>query len=161
MLYGQLGITDAVINGTANEETMINYFNRTIEPILTAIVEAMKAKFLTATARAQGQSVIYLRNPFRLVPIADLATLSDKLTRNEILTSNEMRAVLGFRPSKDPKADQLLNKNLPIAYDEPPVNGIALKKPEMPPKSPFPQIPAVPSKLPATQGVNGQNGTGS
>lgn len=154
MLYGQLGITEEVMNGTANEATMINYYNRTIEPILAAITEAMKRSFLTKTARTQGQSIIYIRNPFLLVPVKDLAEIADKFTRNEVLSSNDMRSIIGFRPSKDPKADQLLNKNIPAAYGELPVNGVALQKPKLPPKSPFPQVPAIPS-----EGVSSQNGS--
>lgn len=154
MLYGQLGITEDVLNGVANEAAMVNYYNRSIEPILAAMAEAMKRTFLTKTGRSQGQSILFLNNPFKLITVTDLAELADKLTRNEILSSNEMRALIGYKPSKDPKADQLLNKNLPIAYDELPKNGIALKKPKPPPKSPFPQVPAIP------QGENSQNGTG-
>lgn len=153
MLYSQLGLTDAVMNGTASEDAMLYYYNRTIEPILTAITEAIKRTFLTKTARTQGQSVIYIRDPFSLVPVKDLAEIADKFTRNEILSSNDMRGVIGFRPSKDPKADQLLNKNIPAAYAELPKNGTALGRPQLPPRSPVPQIPAIPS-----QGVN-DNGT--
>jgi putative sterol carrier protein len=155
MLYGQLGITDAVMNGTADEPTMINYYNRTIEPILAAIAGAMIRAFLTKTARTQGQSIIYIRDPFKLVPVKDLAEIADKFTRNEILSSNDMRAIVGFQPSDDPKANKLLNKNIPAAYGELPQNGVALKKPALPPKSPFPQVPAIP------EGVSSQNGTGS
>jgi hypothetical protein len=158
MLYGQLGITEEVMNGTADEATMINYYNRTVEPILAAIAEAMKRTFLTKTARTQGQSIVYIRNPFLLVPVKDLAEIADKFTRNEILSSNDMRSLIGFRPSKDPKADQLLNKNIPAAYGELPKNGVALQKPQLPPKSPFPQVPAIPSVPVNLQGVNGQNG---
>lgn len=155
MLYGQLGITDTVMNGTADEPTMINYYNRTIEPILGAIAGAMIRAFLTKTARSQGQSIIYVRDPFKLVPVKDLAEIADKFTRNEILSSNDMRAIVGFQPSDDPKANVLLNKNIPAAYGELPQNGVALKKPQLPPKSPFPQVPAIP------EGVSSQNGTGS
>jgi len=155
MLYGQLGITEAVMNGTADEPTMINYYNRTIEPILAALAGAMIRAFLTKTARSQGQSIIYIRDPFKLVPVKDLAEIADKFTRNEILSSNDMRAIVGFQPSDDPKANQLLNKNIPAAYGELPQNGVALKKPSLPPKSPFPQVPAIP------EGVSSQNGTGS
>jgi len=155
MLYGQLGITDAVMNGTADEPTMINYYNRTIEPILAALAGAMVRAFLTKTARSQGQSIIYIRDPFKLVPVKDLAEIADKFTRNEILSSNDMRAIVGFQPSDDPKANKLLNKNIPAAYGELPQNGVALKKPSLPPKSPFPQVPAIP------EGVSSQNGTGS
>jgi len=112
-LYSQLGLTPDVMNGTANEQTMLNYNNRTIEPILAAIAGAMKRTFLTKTARSQKQSVEYFRNPFRLVPIGDIAEIADKFTRNEIMSSNEMRAVIGIKPSKDPKADELRNSNMP------------------------------------------------
>jgi len=112
MLYSQLGITDTILNGSANEETMLNYYNRTIEPILTAIVEEMRRKFLTKTARTQQQTIMFFRNPFKLVPISQLAEIADKMTRNEILSSNEIRAIMGYKPSDDPKADKLLNKNL-------------------------------------------------
>lgn len=144
-LYAQLGLSDEIMNGTANETTMINYYNRTIEPILRATAEAMKRTFLTKTARSQGQSIMYIRNPFSLVPVADLAELADKLTRNEILTSNEFRGILGYSPSSDPNANKLLNKNLPVAYQENPVNGVALSRPKLPSKSPVPQVPAIPS----------------
>ena len=118
MLYGQLGITQAILNGSADEKTMLNYYNRTIEPILSAIVEEMKRKFLTPTARAQHQTILYSRDPFKLVPVAELAELGDKLTRNEILTSNELRQIIGFKPSNDPEADVLRNKNLNPSADE-------------------------------------------
>ncbi|HEY2455596.1 MAG TPA: phage portal protein [Scandinavium sp.] len=162
MLYGQLGLTDAVMNGTADEPTMLNYYNRTIEPVLGAITEAMVRTFLTKTARSQGQWILYVRDPFKLVPVKDLAEIADKFTRNEILSSNDMRSVVGFRPSSDPKADQLLNKNIPAAYGELPENGVALGRPKLPPRSPFPQRPAIPSVPPVpteTQGDNSQNGT--
>jgi hypothetical protein len=114
MLYSQLGLTESVFDGTADEKTLLNYYNRTIEPVLGAIAEAMKYIFLTRTARTQGQSIEYYRDPFKLLGIQDLAELADKLTRNEILTSNEFRSLLGFKPSTDPNADKLLNKNLPV-----------------------------------------------
>lgn len=117
MLYGQLGITEAVMNGTADEKTMINYYNRTIDPLLAAISEAMKRTFITKTGRTQGQSIEYYRDPFKLIGISDIAELADKLTRNEIASSNEIRQVIGFKPNKDPKADELRNKNLPIPED--------------------------------------------
>jgi hypothetical protein len=153
MLYGQLGITEEIMNGTADEAAMLNYYNRTVEPILAAITEGIKRTFLTKTARSQYQSILYIRDPFKLVPVADLAEIADKFTRNEVLSSNDMRSIIGFRPSKDPKADQLLNKNLPAAYGELPQNGVALTKPQLPPKTVFPQVPAIP------QGVDSQNGT--
>jgi Phage portal protein len=113
MLYGQLGLTEDVMNGTADEATMINYYNRSVEPILAALTEAMARTFLTKTARSQGQAVIYIRDPFKLVPVKELAEIVDKFTRNEVASSNDMRSVIGWRPSKDPKADKLLNKNIP------------------------------------------------
>jgi hypothetical protein len=112
MLYAQLGLTESIFNGTADEAEMLNYFNRTIEPILAAITEEMKRKFLTKTARTQNQSINYFRDPFRLTPIASLTEAADKFTRNEILSSNEFRAIIGYKPSKDPAADELRNKNI-------------------------------------------------
>lgn len=112
IVYSQLGITQEVLNGTADEKTMLNYNNRTVEPILSAIVNEMKRKFLTKTARSQGQSISYFTNPFKLVPVNDMAEIADKLTRNEIMTSNEIRHVIGMRPSDDPKADELINSNI-------------------------------------------------
>lgn len=111
-LYSQLGITQSVMDGSADEKTMLNYTNRTIEPILSAIVDEMKRKFLTKTARTQGQSIMFFRDPFRLVPVNDIAEIADKFTRNEILTSNEVRQIVGMKPSEDPKADELNNSNL-------------------------------------------------
>lgn len=112
MLYGQLGLTEEVMNGTADEAAMLNYHFRTVEPLVRAIVEAMRRSFLTKTARTQKQSILYFRDPFKLVPIAQIADVADKFTRNEILTGNEIRGVIGFRPSKDPKADKLVNSNI-------------------------------------------------
>ena len=112
MLYSQLGITQAVMDGTADEKTMLNYNNRTVEVIVSAIVDEMKRKFLSKTARSQKQSIVAFRDPFRLVPINDIAEIADKFTRNEILTSNEIRQIVGMKPSKDPKADQLINSNI-------------------------------------------------
>lgn len=117
-LYGQLGITEEVMKGTADEQTMINYYNRTIEPILAAVAGGMKRTFLTKTARSQKQSIVYLQDPFRLVPVSSMADMADKFTRNEIMSSNEIRGVLGIRPSKDPKADELRNKNIPAPEEE-------------------------------------------
>lgn len=114
MLYSQLGLTPEVFNGTADEKTMLNYYNRTVNPILTAICEAMKRTFLSKTARSQGQSLEFFRDPFELVPMANFAELGDKLTRNEIASSNEMRAAIGWKPSDDPKANELRNKNMPL-----------------------------------------------
>ena len=112
MLYSQLGITTTILDGTADEQTMLNYNNRTIEPILSAIVDEMKRKFLTKTARSQRQSIAFFRDPFCLVPVNNLAEIADKFTRNEIMTSNEFRQIVGMKPSKDPRADELRNKNL-------------------------------------------------
>ena len=112
MLYNQLGLTEAVFDGTADEKTMLNYYNRTVNPILTAITDEMKRKFLTKTARSQGQSITYFSDPFRLVPVTELANIADKFTRNEVLSSNEVRGIIGFKPSADPKAEELRNKNL-------------------------------------------------
>lgn len=112
MLYSQLGITQEIMDGTANEQTMLNYYSRTIEPMVTAVVDEMKRKFLTKTARSQKQSILYFRDPFSLVPVNSLAEIADKFTRNEILTSNEIRQIIGIKPSNDPKADQLINSNI-------------------------------------------------
>ena len=112
MLYSQLGITQSILDGTADEKTMLNYYNRTIEPIISAIADEMKRKFLTKTARSQNKSIMFFRDLFKLVPVADLAEISDKFTRNEIATSNEIRQVIGWKPSEDPKADELRNSNL-------------------------------------------------
>lgn len=112
MLYSQLGISQAVMEGTADEKQMLNYNNRTIEPIISAIVDEMKRKFLTKTARSQKQSIMFFRDPFKLVPVENVAEIADKFTRNEIMTSNEFRQVIGMKPSDDPKADQLRNANI-------------------------------------------------
>ena len=112
MLFSQLGITQTILDGTADEQTMLNYYSRTIEPIVTAIVDEMKRKFLTKTARSQNQSIESFRDPFKLVPVNNIAEIADKFTRNEIMTSNEIRQVIGMKPSDDPKADQLINSNI-------------------------------------------------
>lgn len=112
MLYSQLGITQSILDGTADEQTMLNYYSRTIDPIVAAIVDEMKRKFLTKTARTKKQSILYFRDPFKLVPVNNIAEIADKFTRNEILTSNEIRQVIGIKPSGDPKADQLVNSNI-------------------------------------------------
>lgn len=112
MLYSQLGITNTVMDGTANEATMLNYYNRTIEPIISAITDEIKRKFLTKTARSQKQSVLFFRDPFKLVPVNEIADIADKFTRNEVMTSNEVRQIIGMKPSDDPNADILLNKNI-------------------------------------------------
>ena len=115
--YSQIGITSSIMDGTADEKTMLNYNNRTIEPIVSAIVDAMKRSFLSKTARTQGQTIMAFRDPFKLVPIDNIAEVADKFTRNEILTSNEVRQIIGFKPSDDPKADQLINSNINHAED--------------------------------------------
>lgn len=112
MLYSQLGITQEIMNGTADEKTMTNYMSRTVEPIISAIVDEIKRKFLTKTAISQNQSIKFYQDPFKLVPVSQIAELADKMTRNEIMTSNEFRQVIGMRPSDDPEADKLRNKNL-------------------------------------------------
>lgn len=112
MLYNQLGITEAILNGTADEQTMINYYNNTIVPIMSSIADEMQRKFITRTARTQGQAIRYFRDAFKLTPVSTLAELADKLTRNEIASSNEIRAIIGWKPSDDPKADELVNSNL-------------------------------------------------
>lgn len=122
MLYSQLGLTEEILNGTADEKALNNYYNRTIEPIMSAIVGELKRKFLTKTARSQKQSVMFFRDPFKLVPTSELAELADKFTRNEILSSNEIRQIVGMQPSQDPKADELRNKNLSPAKGEEHVN---------------------------------------
>ena len=112
MLFSQLGITQSIMDGTADEKTMLNYYSRTIEPVVAAVVDEMKRKFLTKTARSQNQSIMYFRDPFKLVPVKEMAEIVDKFTRNEVATSNEMRQAIGWKPSNDPKADQLINSNL-------------------------------------------------
>lgn len=118
MLYSQLGITQGVLDGTADEKTMLNYYNRTTEPIVSAIADEMKRKFLTKTARTQRQSIVFFRDPFNLVPVGTLAEIGDKFTRNEIMTSNEIRQVIGMKPSDDPKADELRNSNVKKPEEE-------------------------------------------
>lgn len=118
MLYSQLGITQGVLDGTADEKTMLNYYNRTTEPIVSAIADEMKRKFLTKTARTQRQSIVFFRDPFKLVPVGTLAEIGDKFTRNEIMTSNEIRQVIGMKPSDDPKADELRNSNVKKPEEE-------------------------------------------
>lgn len=118
MLYSQLGITEEVLNGTADEKTMLNYYNRTIEPIMSAIVDEMKRKLLTLNARKEGQSIKFFRNPFKLVPVTEMAEIADKFGRNEILTPNEIRGIVGFKPSDDPQADELRNRNISLSNEE-------------------------------------------
>lgn len=138
MLYSQLGLTKAIMDGTADEQTMLNYKSRTIEPLLTAVVEAMRRAFLTKTGRSQGQTIAFFSDPFKLVPLSQIAEIADKFNRNEVLTGNEMRGIIGFRPSKDPKADELRNSNMP--------------EPKPPPPEPSPTIPV-------ETGGDGQNGS--
>lgn len=153
MLYSQLGLTDTIMNGSANESTMINYYKRTIEPLVKAVTEAMVRTFLSKTARTQGQSITFYRDPFALMPMSEFAKLADMLSRNEIATPNDLRAAIGWKPSKDPKADQLNNSNMPTP---------APVKP--PPRAPFPpssrQVPMI-RQLPqlTAGGGNSQNGT--
>lgn len=118
LMFSQLGITQEILNGTADEKTMLNYYNRTIEPIMAAFVDEMKRKFIGDTARAQKKSIVYYRDPFRLVPVSQIAEIADKFTRNEILSSNEVRAIVGYKPSDDPAADELRNKNLNQSAEE-------------------------------------------
>lgn len=112
MLHGQLGITQAILDGTADEQTQLNYITHTVEPIISAVVDEMNRKFLTKTARTQNQTIAFFRDPFKLVPVNNIAEIADKFTRNEIMTSNEIRQVIGMKPSDDPKADQLVNSNI-------------------------------------------------
>ena len=136
MLYGQLGLSQAVMDGTADEKQMLNYNNRTVEPIVSAIVDAMRWKFLTKTARSQGQSIMFFRDPFRLVPVENMAEIADKFTRNEILSSNEIRQVIGMKPSDDPKADELRNSNISAPNEE----AIPLKDQENPEDATEPSV---------------------
>lgn len=130
MLYSQLGITQAVLDGTADEKTMLNYYNRTIDPIISAIVDEMKRKFLTKTARSQKQSIMYFRDPFKLTPVDALAETADKFTRNEIMSKNEFRQIIGMKPSDDPKADQLINSNISQSAEQiKQQNGVAEPQP--------------------------------
>ena len=132
MLYSQLGLTQEILNGTANEETMLNYYNRTIEPIISAITDEMRRKFLTQTARTQKQSIKFFRDPFKLVPVSQISEIADKFTRNEIMTSNEIRQIVGMKPSDDPNADVLRNKNLSVSNEQlKNENGEAVEEKEM------------------------------
>jgi hypothetical protein len=162
MLYSQLGITDTIMNGTANEEAMLNYNKRTIEPIVVAVTEAMTRTFLSKTARTQGQSILYFRDPFALVPLSEFAKIADMLSRNEIATPNELRSAIGLKPSKDPKADMLQNSNMPTpkplqaaprAPFPPSIQNVATR--QIPP-----QLTPVPRQLPqlTRTGGNSQNG---
>lgn len=128
--YSQIGITPAIMDGTADEQTMLNYNNRTVEPIVSAFVDAMRRNFLSKTARTQGQTIMAFRDPFKLVPINNIAEIADKFTRNEILTSNEVRQIIGFKPSKDPKADELRNSNISQAKEDIRANAANVASPE-------------------------------
>lgn len=123
MVYSQLGVTQEILNGTADEKTMNNYMNRIIEPVVSAIADEFKRKFLTKTARTQGQSIMFFRDPFRLAPVSMIAEMADKFTRNEIMTPNEFRQMIGMKPSKDPKSDQLANRNIASADEGMPMQG--------------------------------------
>lgn len=123
MVYSQLGVTQEILNGTADEKTMNNYMNRIIEPVISAIADEFKRKFLTKTARTQGQSIMFFRDPFRLAPVSMIAEMADKFTRNEIMTPNEFRQVIGMKPSKDPKSDRLANRNIASADEGMPIQG--------------------------------------
>ena len=123
MVYSQLGVTQEILNGTADEKTMNNYMNRIIEPVVSAIADEFKRKFLTKTARTQGQSIMFFRDPFRLAPVSMIAEMADKFTRNEIMTPNEFRQVIGMKPSKDPKSDRLANRNIASADEGVPIQG--------------------------------------
>lgn len=140
MLYSQLGITQSILDGTADEQTLLNYHSRTIEPIVSAIVDEMKRKFLTKTARTQMQTITFFRDPFKLVPVNNIADIADKFTRNEVLTSNEVRQIIGFKPSDDPKADELRNSNL----NHPDENGVAPMAPMAPEETMEPVDPEAP-----------------
>lgn len=153
MLYGQLGLTEEVMNGTANEETMINYYNRSIEPVLKAFAEAMARTFLTKTARTQGQTVVYIKDPFQLVPVKDLAEIVDKFVRNQVASPNDMRAVIGWRPSKDPNADKLQNPNIPAPAVSPSGNGAGQHA-----LTSIPRL-GLPAGAADAQGVTSQNGS--
>ena len=120
MLYSQLGISEDVFSGKASGETFLNYYNRTVEPIVTSIIEEMRRKFLTKTARTQGQTIMGFKDVLKLVPATEMAELADSFTRNEILTSNEIRSVLGIKPSSAPQADELRNKNMPVQTQQMP-----------------------------------------
>lgn len=155
MLYGQLGITAEVMNGTADEKAMLNYINRTLEPILGAFSGEIKRKFLTKTARTQGQSIESFRDPFKLVPMSDLAEMVDKFTRNEVLTSNEIRQFIGIKPSNDPKADELRNSNMPQPppLEAPVVEGEVIDSEDEPSTDAFAEVNAELDKIFAEIGV--------
>ena len=118
MLYSQIGMDQSILDGTADEKTMLNYNNRIIEPIVSAIIDSMKRSWISKTARSQGQTIMAFSEPFKLVPVNNIAEIADKFTRNEILTSNEIRQIIGFKPSDDPKADKLINSNISQAKED-------------------------------------------
>ncbi len=146
LLYGQLGITQSILDGTADEQTLLNYHSRTIEPIISAIVDEMKRKFLTKTARSQNQTIMFFRDPFKLVPVTQIAGIADTFTRNEIMTSNEIRQIIGMKPSDDPKADQLVNSNLnhPEAGMMPVEEEVPMEE-QMPMEDPSVEVETAPS----------------
>ena len=150
-LYGQLGLTEEIFKGTADEKTMLNYYNSTIEPILSAITDELKRKFLTKTARTQGQSIKFFKDPFRLVPVNNIADIADKFTRNEIMSSNELRQVIGIKPSDDPKADMLVNSNLNQSPEQ-----LAMQMGNLPRQSlsSESEIPDDPMQMPVSQLLN-------
>jgi hypothetical protein len=135
----QLGIPETVFDGTADEKVMLNYQTRTLEPIISAIVDEMKRKFLTKTARTKGQSIMFFKNPFSLVPVNNIADIADKFTRNEILTSNEVRQIIGYKPSADPEADELVNSNMPQEDTGvlPPEEGVPPEEQGIPPEDDY------------------------
>lgn len=150
LLYNQLGITEAVMNGTADEAAMLNYYNRTVEPVVDAVREAMERSFLGIMGIQRGERIKYYRDPFKLVPIAQLAEIADKFSRNEILTSNELRGYMGIAPAADPKADQLVNSNMPQVYDK--TTNSYVDAPQLP------SDPTEPRRTPALEVVNSQPG---
>ena len=158
VLYSQLGITQSILDGTADEQTLLNYHSRTIEPIVSAIVDEMKRKFLTKTARSQLQTITFFRDPFKLVPINNIADIADKFTRNEIMTSNEIRQIIGMKPSSDPKADQLINSNLNHPEQQMPMEGeVPTEEEEVPMDDPSMEVgeaPAFSSDTPISELMN-------
>lgn len=156
LLYSQLGITEDIFTGAADEATQVNYFNRTIEPVLAAITEAMTRTFLTKTAMTQNQAIVYFRDPFKMVTVADIADTADKLSRNEILTANELRAILGYKPSSDPNADKLINSNMPQKTANAPTAQVA-SAPDG--NEPLPPIPPSPKANTVTAATTKQSPT--
>lgn len=161
LLYGQLGLTEDVMNGTADEPTMLNYYNRTIEPILEAMVEAMRRTFLTKTGRSQGQWILYFRDPFKLVPVSQIADIADKFRRNQIAAPNDIRVAIGWRPSKEPGADKLANTNMPASPPGQPGPDLPISRPPLrvPAMAGRRQLTAAPSgPLTNSRGGDSQNG---